>query len=123
MDAAMGAKLELEGDELEGSEVDMVAITGDLVFRPLPRIVVVQPYLLAGAGIKRYSFGDDVGTFAADRNHFTGHIGAGADLKVGPIAVLAEISDYISSFKNAATDENKLQNDVFVMVGFRIGML
>lgn len=124
VDAAIGAKLKLNDDELEGAEVDVVAITGDLVFRPLPRIVVVQPYLLAGGGVKRYSFKQEgVTGFDDDRSNFTGHIGAGADLKLGPIAVLAEVSDYISSFKNEATDDSKLQNDVFVMVGFRIGML
>jgi hypothetical protein len=121
VDAAMGAKLELDGEEIPDTEVDVIAITGDLVFRPLPRIVVLQPYLLAGGGVKRYSFSTNV--FSEDRSDFTGHIGAGADLKFGPISVLAEISDYISSFKNEGTDESKLQNDVFVMVGFRIGML
>jgi hypothetical protein len=123
VEAAMGAKMELGDDELEGAEVDVVAFTGDLVYRPLPRIVVVQPYLLAGAGVKRYSFDTDPVSFSEDRSHFTGHLGAGADLKFGPISVLAEVSDYISSFKNAATDDSKLQNDVFLMVGFRIGML
>jgi hypothetical protein len=123
VDAAMGAKLELEDTELEGTEVDVIAFTGDLVFRPLPRIVVVQPYLLAGAGIKRYSFDADGTSLGEDRSHFTGHIGAGADFKLGPIAVLVELSDYISSFKNEGTDDSKLQNDVFLMAGFRIGML
>lgn len=121
VDAAMGAKVEVEGEEVPDTEVDVVAITGDLVFRPLPRIVVVQPYLLAGAGVKRYTFSSNL--FSEDRSDFTGHVGAGADFKLGPISVLAEVSDYISSFKNEGTDDSKLQNDVFVMVGFRIGML
>lgn len=123
IDAALGAKMELDGVEQEDAEVDVIAITGDLVFRPLPRIVVFQPYLLAGAGIKRYSFESDFGGFTADESDFTGHVGIGGDLKLGPLAVLAELSDYISSFKNEGTGESKLQNDVFVMVGFRIGML
>jgi hypothetical protein len=121
VEAALGAKMELNDVEIEDTEVDVMAFTGDLVFRPLPRIVVVQPYLLAGAGIKKYSF--DGGATAGDRSNFTGHLGAGVDLKVGPIALLVEANDYISSFKNEGTDESKLQNDVFVAVGFRIGML
>jgi hypothetical protein len=120
VDAALGAKLELDDGET-GDEVDVIAITGDLVFRPLPRIVVFQPYLLAGAGIKRYS-SETAGTAFDDQSDFTGHIGIGGDLKVGPLAVLAELSDYISSF-TSGSGESKLQNDVFVMVGFRIGML
>ncbi|HEY0672463.1 MAG TPA: outer membrane beta-barrel protein [Longimicrobiales bacterium] len=121
VEAALGANVEIGGEEVPDSEVDVVAITGDLVFRPLPRIVVFQPYLLAGAGVKRYSF--DVGGAEDDRSNFTGHVGAGGDLKVGPIALLAEINDYISSFEDESTGDKKLQNDVFISVGFRIGML
>ena len=124
LDAALGAKVML--DDVEGDEdVDVIAITGDLVFRPLPRIVVFQPYLLAGAGIKKYSFESDPDfpDDDLDESDFTGHIGLGGDLKLGPIAVLAELSDYISSFKNEGTGDSKLQNDLFIMIGFRIGML
>lgn len=119
LDAAMGAKLQNNGEDT-GGEVDVVAITGDLVFRPIPR-VFLQPYLLAGAGIKKYSFDGVNG--AEDGSDFTGHLGAGADLKVGPISVFGEVSDYISSFKFNENSESKLQNDVFIMAGFRIGML
>ena len=120
VDAALGTSLETDGQEA-GAEGDIVALTGDLVFRPLPRIATLQPYLLLGGGVKQYKF-DDSGTFS-DVSDFTGHIGAGADLKVGPLAVLVEASDYISSFKNESNGEGKLQNDLFLMVGFRIGML
>jgi hypothetical protein len=118
VEAAMNAKVEEDGVET-GDEVDVIAFTGDLVFRPLPRIVVVQPYFLAGAGIKKYSFG----TGFEDENDFTGHLGAGVDFKLGPLAVLVEANDYISSFKIGDAGESKLQNDVFIAVGFRIGML
>ena len=118
VEAALGAKVEEDGVET-GDEVDVIALTGDLVFRPLPRIVVVQPYFLAGAGIKKYSAEGAV----EDENDFTGHIGAGVDFKLGPLAVLVEANDYISSFKVGDAGESKLQNDVFVAVGFRIGML
>src|SRR5687767_12364932 len=78
LDAALGAKVML--DDVEGDEdVDVIAITGDLVFRPLPRIVVFQPYLLAGAGIKKYSFESDPDfpDDDLDESDFTGHIGLG----------------------------------------------
>jgi hypothetical protein len=78
---------------------------------------VLQPYLLAGAGVKRYSGEGD------DQSKFTGHVGAGADLKLGPIGLLAEINDYISSFEDETTGDSKLQNDVFISLGFRIGLL
>lgn len=123
VDAALGAKLEIDGQELGDDEVDVINFTGDLVYRPVPRLMTFQPYLLAGVGIKQYSFESAFGGIRESENDFTGHVGLGADLKVGPLAVLAELSDYISSFKNEGTGESKLQNDLFVMLGFRIGML
>ena len=119
LDAAMGAKVQNNGTET-GGEVDVMAITGDIVFRPIPR-VFLQPYLLLGGGIKKYSF--DGVTGAEDGSDLTGHVGLGADLKVGPLSVFGEVSDYISSFKFNEGAEGKLQNDVFIMAGFRIGML
>lgn len=119
--ATLGRSLSTDGDVDEGSDLDIVVITGDLVFRPLPRVVVLQPYLLAGAGVKRYSF--DFNGEDENESKFTGHVGAGADLKFGPIALLAEVSDYISSFELSEEGGGKLQNDVFISIGFRIGML
>jgi hypothetical protein len=118
VDAALNAKVEEAGEET-GEEVDVVNIVGDIVFRPLPRLVVVQPYLMAGAGVKRYSGAGEDG----DISDFTGHVGAGVDFKLGPLGILLEASDYISSFKDEETGDGKLQNDIFLMAGFRIGML
>jgi hypothetical protein len=120
VDAALNRSLEIDGQKLVGSEIDVIALTGDLVFRPLPRILVVQPYLLAGAGIKKYS-ANDANDAIDGESDFTGHVGIGADLRAGPVSLLAEISDYISSFELGGN--SKLQNDVFVMVGLRIGLL
>ena len=116
VDAAMGRSLEVDGQEVPGSKVDVMAVTGDLVFRPLPR-VFFQPYLLAGAGIKRYSTD---GAFESN-SKVTGHLGVGGDLQAGPVSVFGEVSDYISNV-DVGTD-SKLQNDLFIMVGFRIGLL
>jgi hypothetical protein len=116
VDAAMGRSIEVEGQEVPGSEVDIIAITGDLVFRPLPR-VIFQPYLLAGAGIKRYTLEGG----PEPETDFTGHLGVGGDLKLGALSVFGEVSDYISKFDGVP--DSHLQNDVFVMVGFRIGLL
>jgi len=116
-DAALGRDVEEDGVKV--GDVDIVNLTGDLVFRPLPR-VVAQPYLLAGAGIKRYSSGFGGGDDNSSSD-FTGHVGAGIDAKLGPLGLMVEVSDYISSFKS--TGDSKLQNDVFVMAGLRIGLL
>lgn len=119
VDATMGRSIELQGTEVPGTEVDLLILTGDLVFRPIPRLVVAQPYLLVGAGIKKYS---TEGSFEDD-SQVTGHLGLGADLKLGGFSLMAEVSDYISSFKEFTSGDKHLQNDVFVMIGFRIGIL
>lgn len=116
LDAALGRDIEEDGSKV--GDVDIVNLTADLVFRPLPR-VVAQPYLLAGAGIKRYSSGFGSGDNSS--SDFTGHLGAGVDARLGPLALLVEVSDYISSFKS--NGDSKLQNDVFIMAGVRIGLL
>ena len=110
------------------AEQTMLAITGDVVLRPIPRLVVVQPYLLAGAGVKRYdfSFDEDAGTdieaaFPESETDFTIHAGIGVDLGLGPIALIAELSDYISWYETGA-DESEMQNDLFLMAGIRLGL-
>ena len=96
------------GSELEATgEQTMLAISGDIVLRPLPRLVIVQPYLLAGAGVKRYdfSFAETDGettideAFPDSETDFTLHAGLGVDLGLGPIALVAEVGDYVSWYE------------------------
>jgi hypothetical protein len=119
VDATFGRSVEVEGLEVPGTEVDLIVLTADLVFRPVPRLVLAQPYLLLGAGIKKYSTD---GAFEDDPD-FTGHLGAGADLSLGVVSLMVEVSDYISSLQPVDGGDSRLQNDVFMMVGFRIGIL
>ena len=119
------------GADLEASgEQTMLAIAGDVVLRPLPRLVIVQPYLLAGAGVKRYDFSfsdvdagsDAESVFPESQTDFTLHAGLGLDLGLGPIALVAEASDYVSWYEAEGGDGTELQNDLFVMVGIRVGL-
>ena len=111
-------------------EQTMLALAGDIVLRPLPRLVVVQPYLLAGAGVKRYdfSFTEEAGNtdieevFPESQTDFTLHAGVGLDLGLGPIALVAELSDYISWYEADGGDGSEMQNDIFVMAGIRVGL-
>jgi hypothetical protein len=118
VDATMGRALEVEGLEVPGTEIDMIALTGDIVFRPVPRVILAQPYFLVGAGLKKYS---TEGSFE-DTTDFTGHLGAGADLSLGVVSLMVEISDYISAFNEVPSGDSRLQNDVFIMAGFKIGL-
>src|SRR5689334_4308982 len=68
---------------------NVLAAAADLVIRPLPRILV-QPYLLAGAGKKFYRY-DASATLGSgvDKEAFALHGGVGADLSLGKLGVVA----------------------------------
>lgn len=111
-------------------EQTMLALSADVVLRPLPRLLVVQPYLLAGAGVKRYdfSFADAAATpdveqaFPESQTDFTLHAALGLDVGIGPIALFAELGDYVSWYSPEGSDESEMQNDIFIMAGLRVGI-
>ena len=120
-----GAELEANGEQT------MLAITGDVVLRPVPKLLIVQPYLLAGAGVKRYDFEfaeaadadtDIEDAFPDSQTDFTVHAGIGLDVGLGPIALVAELSDYISWYEAEGAGGSELQNDLFIMAGVRLGL-
>jgi hypothetical protein len=103
--------------------VSLTNLVGDLMFRPLPGIIPVQPYLFAGGGVKKYKFRDfTTATFGSDDNSSdpTLHAGAGVGLGIGPMSVVVEGGDYISRFKRLG--DSKLQNDLYAMVGVKLGL-
>jgi hypothetical protein len=98
----------------------VLAVAADVVIRPLPRLIV-QPYLLAGAGLKRqdYSFdreGVGANPLPRDRSDFALHAGLGADIMFGGIGIMAEITDFISRNEEGAFG----QHDAFALVGLRL---
>jgi hypothetical protein len=107
------------GEDDEIGDGDVLSIAADLVLRPLPRLVIFQPYLFGGAGLKHqnYSFNDplSVSTFK-DESDLTLHIGLGADVMIGRLGLIAEISDFISQNNN---DDWKT-HDAFGMVGLKL---
>lgn len=94
----------------------VLATTADLVIRPLPRILV-QPYLVAGAGEKFYKY-DESPTLASggNRKAFALHGGLGADLMLGSIGVAAELTDFVSK----GVDDKWNVHDAFLMVGLKL---
>ena len=118
---ASGAQLNesgVEGDENIG-EGKLLAVAGDLVLRPIPRLLIVQPYLIAGAGLRRedYSY-DDEGisdAFPSDKSDFALHAGIGADVMLGRLGIVAEFTDFIT--KNE--DDEWKQHDAFAFVGLK----
>lgn len=92
------------------------AVAGDLVIRPLPRILV-QPYIVAGAGEKFYKY-DQSTTLASggDKQSFALHGGLGADLMLGPIGAVAELTDFVSK----GADDKWNVHDAFLMLGLKL---
>lgn len=111
-------------------EQTMLALTGDVILRPIPKLLILQPYLLAGAGVKRYgfSFSDAADeteieeAFPESATDFTVHAGVGVDVGIGPIALVAELSDYVSWYEAEGGDGSEMQNDLFIMAGVRVGL-
>ena len=103
------------GDVGDGS---VLAAAADFVWRPLPRFGL-QPYLLGGGGIKRqdYSYDDEQfeNVFPAEKTDFTVHFGLGADLWLGGIGIMAEVTDFLSP----KADDSLGQHDAFMLVGLR----
>jgi Outer membrane protein beta-barrel domain len=124
LDYATGSTVSLDGVEDEDTEATLLAVVGDLVFRPLPNLILFQPYIFAGGGLKQYDFQvEGAGDFPSESDP-TVHLGFGLDLGFGPLDLNAELGDYISWFElTEGSDESEMQHDLFVTVGFAIGLL
>jgi hypothetical protein len=95
----------------------MLLLAGDVVWRPLPRIAL-QPYLLGGVGLKRFDYSiEDQGLRSAfdDHTDFAWNVGAGADLMLGNVGIMAEVSDFIGSKRREFG-----RHDTIVTAGLRI---
>ena len=95
---------------------NVLAAAADLVIRPLPRLLV-QPYLLAGAGEKFYKYDEStlLASGGSDQD-FAFHGGLGADMTVGSLGVVAELTDFLSK----GADSKWNVHDAFLMVGLRL---
>lgn len=102
----------------------VINLTGSFILRPLPRIVLVQPYLVAGGGLKRYDYdfeGDTSlrDTLGDDANKLTGQLGVGADWTLGILNGTVEISDFVSGA--ILEDGGDTQHDFFLTIGVYLG--
>jgi hypothetical protein len=118
---ASGAQINQRGVQNRDNvgEGKLLAVAGAFVLRPLRR-VLVQPYLLVGAGLRRenYSYEDDgvADALPADQSDFAFHAGIGIDAMLGRIGVVAEVTDFIT--KNQY--DRYEQHDAFGFVGLRM---
>ena len=117
---ASGAQLNQRGVQNRDAvgEGKLLAVAGDVVLRPLPRLLV-QPYLIVGAGLRRedYSYENDgvADALPKEQSDFALHAGVGADLMLGRIGIVAEVTDFITKDQEDKWD----QHDAFGFVGLR----
>lgn len=104
------------------------SLTATLVVRPLPRLAMVQPFLLLGGGVKRYDFdredlqNEGVNAALSDANDVTGHLGLGAELSLGGFRLLVELQDLVSNFDpDVEGVDASFQHDLFLTVGLPLG--
>jgi hypothetical protein len=120
---ATGATISRDGinGESEIGDGDVLVGAVDVVWRPLPRLIAIQPYLLGGGGYKKESYSFDASGFenVGDGEETSVlHVGVGADIGLGPFSLVAEISDFIGRDNN---DDWKV-HDGFGMVGLKFRM-
>lgn len=114
----------------QGLGISMLNLSGNIVIQPGGDETML-PYLVVGAGMKRYSFkGADLApefenAFSSDNVRGSFRISLGININ----RLRAEITDHISThnfvftipdFKRAAEPKTR-QHDIFVKIGFRIG--
>jgi hypothetical protein len=105
-------------NEQDIAKGNVLAAAADLVVRPIPRILV-QPYLLVGAGEKFTTYDNGATLVSGENKHtFAFHGGVGADLMLGSIGVAAELTDFLS--RNSGGKWNV--HDAFLMAGLRLAL-
>ena len=105
------------------SRNNLLNATAALVFRPLPSGVPVQPYLLGGGGVKHYDLSslDELHRSPLqDQTRRTMLLGVGIEVRVGPLRIVTELSDYISPIFGDG-DAETTQHDLFWTAGLMLG--
>lgn len=102
---------------------NLLNATAALVFRPLPGGSPIQPYLLGGGGVKHYdleSLDELHRSPLHDQTRNTMLLGAGIEVRMGPLRVVTELSDYISPIFGD-NDLETTQHDLFWTAGLMLG--
>jgi hypothetical protein len=127
-------------DDCEACSARSTILTGTVsaVLRPLPRIILVQPHLVAGAGVKRYDMefrdlrGEDSSVLFRDGTQPTAQLGLGVEAGILGLRTQWEISGFLSRFPSSeeggpGADElrlfqdRRLQTDLFLTLSIPLG--
>lgn len=110
-------------------------LTADALVRPAGEGKKRYGYFLVGIGVKRYEFAemicdpDDIvctllDDFTQNQTNLTLHVGIGMNFQIGPVRTAFEISDAMGRHKPTGQDiQGKVQQDLFITAGVRIGLL
>lgn len=127
MDYATGSEVTRSEDGVElgeKAETTLLAVVGDVMFRPMPKLVLVQPYLFVGGGLKQYDVSrETTASSFQEGSDPTIHFGGGLDVGFGPLSLNAEIGDYVSWYELRDAESSEIQHDLFLTLGFSIGLL
>lgn len=97
----------------------LLAAAADLVLRPLPRLLGVQPYVLGGAGMKRmgYSYAEEGlnDPFPGSEREWALHLGVGVDFMMGGLGIVLEADDFVGMGDAGA-------HDAFLTAGLRLAL-
>ena len=109
----------------------LLTATVAAVFRPLPQIILFQPHLVVGAGVKRYDFdprameGESWRAVLRDQTRVTGQLGAGMSLSLLGFRPMIELGAFLSRFEageaSAGSESSEFQTDLFLMVSLPLG--
>ncbi len=124
---AYGTSADLPAEQAQCPDCEaitgMLTATAALVFRPLPSSLALQPYLLGGGGVKHYdleSLDELARAPLLDQTRKTALIGAGIEVRLGPLRIVTEVSDYVSPIFAEDGDET-MQHDLFLTAGLMLG--
>jgi opacity protein-like surface antigen len=122
---APGATVEEQtsgGAERDVGDSSLLAIAGDLALRPLPRVIGLQPYALAGIGLKRFGYDitDDgiSNALPEDETEFSIHFGLGLDWMGDRFGFVLEATDFFT-----LGDAQFGRNATFLMAGVKVRVL
>lgn len=92
---------------------------GDVLLTPIPRLLILQPFVAVGAGYRHTSF-DNQNLPDFTEGDLVGHVGLGFDVGLGGLGLVAELSDYIARGIEGGPD---WEHDLFLTAGIKIPLL
>lgn len=108
-------------NDLGGAEYLAGTVNVTYRLRPTGPASVLEPYFMAGAGVRSLDFDPIAERDVSDDTDPVGTVAAGADVAVSRTFVLRlEVRDLVSRFDATASGEATTQNDVVVTIGIGV---